>query len=318
MIFKMEEAEIFLSAQYAYIRGRQLEGTFPGDRWTGIWGVTVMRIGHGWGAVPEQHWPYDTSVWPPIEPEGLDSIARNYRRDTYYRRVRSVEECKAVMGQMEMPVCVALKISDDWYGALGGKIPWPQSNNSTPVGSHSVLLVGYNDEKGEFTFQNSWGIEWGDRGFGYLPYQAFSETLIEGWAQLFLGKKDWQQPASGKVAHRSWGIIETTDSVVHGHEIVGPRGDRIGWAYAVERGGVLEVEELFVMPKFRRLGYGRTLADSMNAQASQKALPLRFWISHPDGGSENLAAIRRLLHPFRLQCRPSPEQWASHVFDQMQ
>jgi hypothetical protein len=91
--FKMLDIEPVFSAQYPYSRGRQLEGTFPGDRWTGIWVVTVMRIGHGWGYVQERFWPYDTSIWPPVEPVGLDSIAKDYRLNTYYRRVRTVMDC---------------------------------------------------------------------------------------------------------------------------------------------------------------------------------------------------------------------------------
>lgn len=45
-------------------------------------------------------------------------------------------------------------------------------------GSHAVLLVGYNDEKKEFLFQNSWGESWGDKGFGRISYKAF-ELLAE-------------------------------------------------------------------------------------------------------------------------------------------
>ena len=62
-----------------------------------------------------------------------------------------------------------------------------------------------------------------------------------------------------RVAHRSWGVQEFA-KMVHGHEIIGPDEERIGWAYAVEHAGSLEVEELFVMPQFRRHGHGRSLS----------------------------------------------------------
>ena len=42
---------------------------------------------------------------------------------------------------------------------------------------HAVLAVGYDDNKsyrggkGVFIIANSWGKDWGDRGFAYLPYE---------------------------------------------------------------------------------------------------------------------------------------------------
>lgn len=38
------------------------------------------------------------------------------------------------------------------------------------VGGHAVLFVGYDDFKKVFKFKNSWTSEWGDKGYGYLPY----------------------------------------------------------------------------------------------------------------------------------------------------
>jgi len=306
--FKMVENGPVFSAQYPYVRGRQLEGTFPGDRWTGIWVVTVMRIGHGLGYVPERCWPYDTSIWPPVEPAGLDSIARDYRQNTYYRRVRTLTECKAIL--QRMPVCTAVTITEDWSNAVQGRIPQLQKPY-VPTGSHSVLLLGYDDEKSEFMFQNSWGIEWGDKGFGYLPYEVFRETCIESWAELPAGNKEWSEPESG-VALRSWGVREFTGEIVHGYEIMGPGEDRVAWAYAIEREGALEVEELFVMPRFRRHRYGRALADAMRTLA--KSTPLKFWISHADAAPKNLAVIENLLHPIGLQSERSREFWASYIY----
>ena len=192
--FEMHKNDLVFSPQYLYIRGRQLEGTFPGDRWTGTWVVTIERIMHGWGSVPEEFWPYDTSVWPPVEPPGLDLIARKYRLNTYYRRVRSITECSAAL--VHMPVIAAVTITDDWRDPLQGRIPQLQ-DPFVPTGSHSVLLVGYDNSKSEFMFQNSWGVEWGDKGFGYLPYDVFTETCIESWTQLLGGSAKWSQPKSG-------------------------------------------------------------------------------------------------------------------------
>ncbi len=35
---------------------------------------------------------------------------------------------------------------------------------------HAVTCVGYNDYKQTFIVRNSWGKEWGDKGYFYMPY----------------------------------------------------------------------------------------------------------------------------------------------------
>lgn len=66
----------------------------------------------------------------------------------------------------------------------GGIFPYPSINESI-VGGHSVLIVGYDDDKvstnprdgnaktGCFLIRNSWGESWGDHGYGWMPYAYF-------------------------------------------------------------------------------------------------------------------------------------------------
>ena len=35
---------------------------------------------------------------------------------------------------------------------------------------HAIVLVGFDESKEQFIFRNSWGKEWGDEGYGYIPY----------------------------------------------------------------------------------------------------------------------------------------------------
>jgi hypothetical protein len=35
---------------------------------------------------------------------------------------------------------------------------------------HAIVLIGYDDERGVWIIRNSWGSNWGDRGYGYIPY----------------------------------------------------------------------------------------------------------------------------------------------------
>lgn len=51
-------------------------------------------------------------------------------------------------------------------------------NKSQVDWAHAIYLIGYDDNKRVFEFVNSWGEQWGDNGFGYLPY----DYITKGYA----------------------------------------------------------------------------------------------------------------------------------------
>ena len=38
-----------------------------------------------------------------------------------------------------------------------------------------ILITGYDSRTGEFIFRNSWGPDWGDRGYGRIPERYILE-----------------------------------------------------------------------------------------------------------------------------------------------
>jgi C1A family cysteine protease len=53
------------------------------------------------------------------------------------------------------------------------------------LGGHAVLVVGYRglitDQGGLFIVHNSWGVAWGDNGYGYLPYAYVERYGRSAW-----------------------------------------------------------------------------------------------------------------------------------------
>ena len=39
------------------------------------------------------------------------------------------------------------------------------------LGGHAVMCVGFSDSKKKFIIRNSWGVNWGDDGYFYMPYE---------------------------------------------------------------------------------------------------------------------------------------------------
>ena len=57
------------------------------------------------------------------------------------------------------------------------------------LGGHAIVAVGYDDkkqigkEKGALLIRNSWGTEWGELGYGWLPYAYVESRLaVDFWS----------------------------------------------------------------------------------------------------------------------------------------
>jgi len=71
---------------------------------------------------------------------------------------------------------IRLRINVDvWSNATFGDIPMPLDESDLRI-VHVVVVVGYERDNnapggGRFIFQNNWGTNWGNQGFGMLPFE---------------------------------------------------------------------------------------------------------------------------------------------------
>ncbi len=61
--------------------------------------------------------------------------------------------------------------------ARKGKLNLPKPNETT-IGGHAVLAVGYNDAQKRFPIRNSWGMDWGMKGYFTMPYAYLGERNL--------------------------------------------------------------------------------------------------------------------------------------------
>lgn len=89
-----------------------------------------------------------------------------------------------------------------------GKIFFPCPGEKIS-GGHAVVAAGYNDKlkiknlhckeetTGALLIRNSWGSEWGDGGYGWLPYGYVLRGLaVDWWAIL---KQEWIDTGEFKI-----------------------------------------------------------------------------------------------------------------------
>jgi len=311
----MGRKNFWFSPRYIYHRCRQLEGTLPQGPQVGAWITTGMRVSKGWGLVPESAWPYrpcPAKDWPPQEPPGIDKLAKKTRA-VAYQRVRGSNECKSAIAQGYF-VVACFQITNQWFSAINGIIELPSIDNQITKKGHVVFLYGYDNNKGVFYFQNSWGKKWGISGRGSLPYAYFDNYILESWLINDLHKGPRKPPDATRAGLWLFEMIskDPFGGILHVSELYDTKEDEyIGWAFAVCRGGFLDVEELYVKPAFRGSGKGNTLAEALDGLRDRVRLPLRLWITHADVSQENLIRVGKIAKHLSLTLVLSGVRWAS-------
>ncbi|CAF1430628.1 unnamed protein product [Adineta ricciae] len=83
----------------------------------------------------------------------------------------NLHEMKACLAQ-HIPFVFGLSINQREFQAQGknkGCIQTPPENKPQPKNGHAMLAVGYSEIYKTFIVRNSWGPEWGDNGYCYIP-----------------------------------------------------------------------------------------------------------------------------------------------------
>jgi C1A family cysteine protease len=49
------------------------------------------------------------------------------------------------------------------------------------MSGHAMLAIGYDDRRGAFRIQNSWGRSWADGGYGWFSYDFWRRNVQVGF-----------------------------------------------------------------------------------------------------------------------------------------
>jgi len=168
------------------------------------------------GIPPEEYWPYEPSKIDE-EPSGFCySYAQNYQTIQYFRLDTPGLLASDLLAQIKMtlvagiPSMFGLTIYSSIYEELNykrGYIPVPNKKDHVE-GGHAVVAVGYDDHKiiqdsvGALLIRNSWGIKWGERGYGWLPYEYILRGLTSDWWSLLKAK--WFETNNFGIGANDW------------------------------------------------------------------------------------------------------------------
>lgn len=165
------------SRLFIYYNERDMEGTINVDNGASLRdGVKcINKIGY----CNETQWPYNIENFKEKPSQDCYDYARQHKALTYKRVQQDETHIKSVL-QLGFPVLFGISVYESFESetvAKTGAVPLPEKEERM-LGGHAIVLVGYDNEKKLFIFRNSWGEDWGDKGYGYLPFEYVCDSNL--------------------------------------------------------------------------------------------------------------------------------------------
>jgi C1A family cysteine protease len=173
---------IYPSRLFLYYNERKMEGTVDTDSGAQI-RDGIKSVGKQ-GDVPEGQWPYDIALFTEKPPKAIYKNALQYKAVNYARVLDTdINQIKTALAT-GFPFVFGFNVYASFESpevAKTGIMPMPQSGEQL-LGGHAVCAVGYDDFKQVVIVRNSWGSEWGDQGYFYMPYEYMvSDQTSDFW-----------------------------------------------------------------------------------------------------------------------------------------
>jgi C1A family cysteine protease len=167
---------------------------------------TTMATMAMFGVPPEKYWPYLEHKYNDEPSAFLYSYAQNYNALLYYRLDGVGVTKPALLDKIKdhlrngLPLIFGFTCYSSLDLADDGNIPFPDKKESID-GGHAVMAAGFDDNKkiinpgnkketkGAILIRNSWSEDWGDNGYGWLPYDYVLFAIADDWWSMT--KAEW-------------------------------------------------------------------------------------------------------------------------------
>lgn len=183
---------------------------------TGAWLRNAMAALAICGVPEEKYWPYtDAADQFDLEPPSfVYAVADNYEALNYFCHDPQAANLPttAVLDSVKSYLAAGIPSMFGFWGFpsssacdVKGGIPYPAPGEQAQWG-HAIVAVGYDNGKkikntqsnqtttGALLIRNSWGKTWGDKGYGWLPYDYVTSKLaLDFWSLLSMEWIDSKQ-----------------------------------------------------------------------------------------------------------------------------
>ncbi|TRZ69458.1 MAG: peptidase [Nitrosopumilaceae archaeon] len=172
------------SRLFIYYNERLVENTINSDSGAmirdGIKSVNTI------GAPPETEWVYDVTKFTQKPSAIAYNDALQHKAVQYKRIINTRPELMRLCLSNGIPFVFGFTVYQSFESqavSQTGIVPMPQKEEQV-IGGHAVLAVGYTKigqitpGKRHYIVRNSWGTNWGDHGYFYMPEEYMSNPNL--------------------------------------------------------------------------------------------------------------------------------------------
>lgn len=183
-----QQEEITLSRWFLYYNARSLGGNLQED--------TGISFAQGFQALQNQG-ICETALWQDYPAVIDEKPPITAYQEIYPFTWELPQKISPDLGSLKQaltlgyPVAFGLELFES-FGDIteDGIVSVPELAREYHLGGHALLAVGYSDIDEVVIARNGWGINWGDRGYCYLPYEYFNHPEILGDVWLLRQHQD--------------------------------------------------------------------------------------------------------------------------------
>lgn len=163
-----------LSRLFIYYNERDLEDSVEWDSGASLRdGIKALKR---WGVCQESLWPYEVACFADRPSQAAFAEAAEHKITTY-ARLTSTADMRTCLAE-GFPFSFGFTVYESFESPAvmrTGVVRMPEASERS-LGGHAVLAVGYDDARQVFIVRNSWGPDWGDGGYFYMPYSYLADA----------------------------------------------------------------------------------------------------------------------------------------------
>ena len=178
-LLNMKRGQSFKASPRMLYEMAQKHDQWPGEDYEGSSCRGAIRGWKNMGVCSDDDWAFIVNKPSELSIDRAKA-ARENPLVAYYRLRPNIVDYHAALNEVDA-LFVSARVHSGWFSpkkGTGHNLAIIQPD-PTPAGGHAFAIVGYNTLG--FIVQNSWGKNWGTKGFAIWSYSDWQTTVSDGW-----------------------------------------------------------------------------------------------------------------------------------------